>query len=69
MARFTVDDCQKNIQNVYKLTLVAITRVSQIENGSTVKLDNSENDKPAVLALREIAAGEITSDILNNNMM
>lgn len=56
MARVTVEDCLKNVENRFDLVLKASKRAHEIEMGSQamVQLDG---DKPTVLALREIAAG------------
>ena len=64
MARVTVDDCIGKISNRFELTLAATYRARQLANGHTPKVE-SGRDKPAVVALREIAAGEIGLDILN----
>ena len=64
MARVTVDDCIGKISNRFELTLAATYRARQLANGHTPKVD-AGRDKPAVVALREIAAGEIGRDILN----
>jgi DNA-directed RNA polymerase subunit omega len=63
MARITVEDCVKKIDNLFDLVLVASKRARQLANGAPTDLE-WENDKPTVLALREIAAGEVTLDIL-----
>lgn len=66
MARITVDDCLENIPNRFELTLVAAYRARQLANGSELLVQRGSNkDKPTVLALREIAAGKIGTDILN----
>jgi DNA-directed RNA polymerase subunit omega len=65
MARFTVEDCMVNIHNRFDMTLVAALRARKIEKGSPVLLDNEENDKPTVLALREIADQKIDTSILD----
>ena len=68
MARITVDDCLEQIPNRFQLTLVAAFRSRQLANGSDPLIDISEsNDKPSVLALREIAAGLVGSDILKKS--
>ena len=64
MARITVDDCIKSIPNRFQLTLAATTRARQIALGSAPYVEAGK-DKPTVVALREIAAGHITVDILN----
>ena len=63
MARITVEDCLDNIDNIFEMVLVAAKRARRVAHGaeSMVAL---ENDKPTVIALREIAAGHITPSIL-----
>jgi DNA-directed RNA polymerase subunit omega len=63
MARITVEDCLHNVDNLFQLVVLASQRARRLANGaeSTLPL---ENDKPTVLALREIAAGNITPDML-----
>jgi DNA-directed RNA polymerase subunit omega len=65
MARITVEDCLKRIPNRFELVMVAVTRARQLEEGETSLLD-PENDKSTVLALREIAAGNVDTNILTN---
>ncbi|MCC2624747.1 MAG: DNA-directed polymerase subunit omega [Burkholderiales bacterium] len=65
MARFTVEDCLRGIDNRFNMTLAAALRARKIEKGSEVLLDNEENDKPTVLALREIADQKVDGSILN----
>ncbi len=64
MARITVEDCIERIGNRFELVLLATKRARQITRGAT-PLVEIENDKPTVLALREIATGKIDSAILN----
>ena len=61
MARITVEDCLKNIDNRFELVLTATKRARQIAHGAEPMVEE-ENDKPTVLALREIAEGHITSE-------
>ncbi len=63
MARVTVEDCLDNVDNRFQLVLVASKRARQIANGKT-PLVEWENDKPTVVALREIAEGYFTRSIL-----
>lgn len=63
MARVTVDDCIKHIPNRFEMTLAAAYRARQISTGATPRVE-AEKDKPAVLALREIAEGLTGVDIL-----
>lgn len=61
MARLTVEDCLKHVDNRFNLVLLASKRARQLAMGAT-PLVVVENDKPTVLALREIAEGKITQD-------
>jgi DNA-directed RNA polymerase subunit omega len=63
MARITVEDCLQNIDNLFQLVLVAAKRARRLANGAEPTVD-WENDKPTVVALREIAAGNIKADLL-----
>ena len=63
MARITVEDCSEKIPNMFQLVLVAAKRARQLANGAEPMVD-WENDKPTVVALREIADGYITESIL-----
>ena len=63
MARVTVEDCLDNVDNRFQLVLVATKRARQIANGKEPMVE-WENDKPTVVALREIADGLVTRDIL-----
>ncbi len=54
MARITVEDCLKNINNRFELVLTATKRARQISHGAEPMVA-IENDKPTVIALREIA--------------
>ncbi len=63
MARITVEDCLQNVDNLFQLVILAAQRARRIANGAepTVPV---ENDKPTVVALREIAAGNVTVEML-----
>jgi DNA-directed RNA polymerase subunit omega len=67
MARITVEDCVSKIPNHFDLTLTAARRARQLENGTSPLVDDVRNNKPTVTALREIAAGQITAEILKRN--
>lgn len=56
MARVTVEDCLDNVENLFELVLVATKRARQLANGAEAQLE-WENDKPTVMALREVAEG------------
>jgi DNA-directed RNA polymerase subunit omega len=64
MARVTVDDCLDKVDNRFQLVLVATKRARQLANG-VQPLVPWENDKPTIVALREIAAGLIGPSILD----
>jgi DNA-directed RNA polymerase subunit omega len=59
MARLTVEDCLDRIGNRFELVLLASKRARQLAMGAA-PLVPIDNDKPTVLALREIATGKIT---------
>ncbi len=63
MARITVEDCTENISNMFQLVLVAAKRARQLANGADPRVE-WENDKPTVVALREVADGYVTENIL-----
>ena len=59
MARVTVEDAVDAIGNRFDLILVASRRARQIAVGGKDPMVDEENDKPTVLALREIAEGHL----------
>jgi DNA-directed RNA polymerase subunit omega len=61
MARITVEDCLRNVDNRFDLVLTATKRARQIGNGAE-PLVQEQNDKPTVIALREIAEGFIDAE-------
>jgi DNA-directed RNA polymerase subunit omega len=66
MARITGEDCLQVVDNRFELVMMAAKRARQLANGVEPKLDNSEaNDKPTVLALREIAARQIDAEYID----
>lgn len=64
MARLTVEDCLEHVDNRFQLVLVASKRARQIANGKD-PLVPLENDKPTVIALREIEEGLVDASILD----
>lgn len=68
MARITVNDCLKNVENRFQLVLIAAERARQLSRGGTPFVKD-EHDKSTVLALREIADGHIGADILSQITM
>ncbi|MCP4211635.1 MAG: DNA-directed RNA polymerase subunit omega [Halieaceae bacterium] len=65
MARVTVEDCLENVENRFELVMVASKRARQMATGGKDPLVQEESDKPTVIALREIAEGLITNEILS----
>jgi DNA-directed RNA polymerase subunit omega len=63
MARVTVEDCLDKVDNRFQLVLLATKRARQLANG-VIPLVPWENDKPTIVALREIADGLITPELL-----
>jgi DNA-directed RNA polymerase subunit omega len=67
MARVTVEDCLEHVANRFELVILATERARAIAVQGEQPLVEWENDKPTVVALREIAAGLITPDILHKD--
>ena len=64
MARLTVEDCLQNVENRFELVLLAARRARQLAMGADAQVA-LDNDKPTVLALREIAEGIITKEVMD----
>jgi DNA-directed RNA polymerase subunit omega len=64
MARITVEDCLKVVDNRFELVLMATKRARQVAKGAEPTLD-AENDKPTVIALREIAAEKVDTAMID----
>lgn len=67
MARVTVEDCLDKVDNRFQLVLVATKRARQLANG-VQPLVPWENDKPTIVALREIAEGLVGPSILEETV-
>lgn len=67
MARVTVEDCVSQVDNRFQLVLIATRRARQLAHGND-PLVEPENDKPTVIALREVAEGKIDASILDEPM-
>jgi DNA-directed RNA polymerase subunit omega len=65
MARVTVEDAVDKIGNRFDLVLIAARRARQLATGGKEPLVELENDKPTVLALREIEADLISTEYMN----
>lgn len=66
MARVTVEDCLENVENRFELVMVASKRAHQLSTGGKEPMLPWENDKPTVMALREIAEGHVTGKLLRD---
>lgn len=64
MARITVEDCLENVDNRFELVMVSSKRARQLQIGGKDPMVGVDNDKPTVVALREIADGHIDAKIL-----
>jgi DNA-directed RNA polymerase subunit omega len=64
MARITVEDCLDHVDNRFELVMVSSKRARQLSTGGKEPLVPRENDKPTVLALREIEEGLVDASIL-----
>ncbi|SFM02340.1 DNA-directed RNA polymerase subunit omega [Marinobacter zhejiangensis] len=64
MARVTVEDCLEHVENRFQLVMLATKRARQIATKGHEPMVPEENDKPTVLALREIAEGKVSRDLL-----
>jgi len=65
VARITVEDCLDHVENRFQLVLIASQRARQLELSAAEPFVPRENDKPTVLALREIASGKINQTMLD----
>lgn len=65
MARVTVEDCLENVENRFELVMLGTRRARQLSTGGKDPLVAEENDKPTVIALREIAEGHINREALD----
>ena len=68
MARVTVEDCIKKIQNPFELVLCASQRAKELRRGDESELDKG-NDKDTVISLREIAKEKVVTDNLKKELV
>ena len=66
MARVTVEDSLARVRNRFDLVLIASKRARNISMGAEPMVPG-DNDKPTVIALREIADGLVGEEILNES--
>tara|TARA_B100001250_G_scaffold172559_1_gene148560 strand:+ start:1471 stop:1725 length:255 start_codon:yes stop_codon:yes gene_type:complete len=62
MARITVEDCLEKVESRFDLVLKAAERARDLISTSAEPLVETENDKPTIIALREIADGVLDED-------
>lgn len=67
MARVTVEDCLEFVENRFELVMVASKRAREIAIRGAQPMVEWENDKPTVVALREIAEGLVGPGILEED--
>lgn len=65
MARITVEDCLQVVDNRFELVMMAAKRARQLAEGVEAQIENEDNDKPTVLALREIAGRAVDEAYIN----
>jgi len=68
MARVTVEDCLEHVDNRFQLVMLATKRARQIATKGAEPMVPPENDKPTVIALREIAAGLVSRSLLTEDL-
>lgn len=68
MARVTVEDCILNVPNRFELVLLASQRAKQIGSGNPLTVDR-DNDKDAVVSLREIADKTVSLEGLEEDLI
>jgi DNA-directed RNA polymerase subunit omega len=64
MARITVEDCLEVVDNRFELVLMATRRARQVAKGADALVD-AHNDKPTVVALREIAGRKVSNEMID----
>ena len=68
MARITVEDCIDKFDSRFELVLVASNRARKLHSGESPTVDK-DNDKPTVIALREIAEETLPVSSLKDNLI
>lgn len=68
MARITVEDCIEVVKNRFELVLLAAQRAKAISSGSHILVDR-DNDKNAVVALREIGDKKLNAEVLRETLI
>ena len=68
MARITVEDALEKVSTRYELIILAAKRARQLATGGRRATLEWEDDKPTIVALREIEEGLITKEILDKTL-
>ena len=68
MARITVEDCLDKFESRFELVLVASNRARKLHSGESPSVEK-DNDKPTVIALREIADESLSIDSLKDKLI
>ena len=68
MARITVEDCIDKFESRFELVLVASNRARKLHSGETPTIEKN-NDKPTVIALREIADESLPIDYMKDKLI
>ena len=66
MARITVEDCLKRVDNRFELVMIAAKRARQLATGGRDPLIDEQSDKATVIALREIEEGLVGKDFFRD---
>lgn len=69
MARITVEDCEKFVENRFELVILAAQRARQIFAGDKVTIEQKKDEKKPVIALREIAEDSVSIDQLREKVI
>ncbi|MCL7463088.1 DNA-directed RNA polymerase subunit omega [Pseudomonas sp. NW5] len=69
MARVTVEDCLENVDNRFELVMLASKRARQLATGGKEPKVAWDNDKPTVVALREIAEGLVNDEVVQQEAL
>ena len=68
MARVTVEDCIKKVQNRFDLVVFAVQRGKEISAGDEITVER-DNDKNTVVSLREIAESTVDTEDIKENLI
>lgn len=69
MARITVEDCEKFVENRFELVILAAQRARQIFAGDKVTIEQKKDEKKPVIALREIAENSVSIERLREKVI